>query len=60
MGWQITAEVAIGFGFRGGISYVLVYRYAFRTSDLKQPLQASYSSKSGCGSPSAQAGCDAA
>ncbi len=37
-GRQMTAEAAIGFGFRDDLSYGPVYRYAFRSKDLKQLL----------------------
>ena len=39
-GRQMTAEAAIGFGFRDDLSFGEVYRYAFRSQDLKRPVQA--------------------
>ena len=36
----MTAEAAIGFGFREDLCYGPVYRYAFRSRDLKHPVQA--------------------
>ena len=37
-GRQMMAEAAVAFGFRDDLSYGPVYRYAFRSKDLKQLL----------------------